>query len=74
MTPTVGRIVLLHHAEDGKDWPAIVLDTKPNGSAIYLQVFRARGNYFTWAAEGPTAGLWSWPPREAKDTDDPTAH
>jgi hypothetical protein len=63
MMLTVGRIVLLHHVEDQKDYPAIVVDIEDDGDP-HLYVFRARGPYFTRAAEGTHGGGWSWLPRE----------
>jgi hypothetical protein len=69
-TPGPCRMVMYHHPEDQRDWPAMILDVGDDvqindegdiGPECYLQVFRPRAPEWKRAVEGPRPGNWEWP-------------
>ncbi len=64
--PVKGRVVMYHHAEDGTDWPATVLDgpKTPEGQdalTFMLEVHRPRATFWKWTSWGSHWGQWAWP-------------
>jgi hypothetical protein len=58
--PTMGRIVYYHHAQDKRDWAAMVLDVDEE-RGVHVQVMRPRANEWHWTSEGDGPGQYRWP-------------
>ena len=76
MSVVQGDIVLFHHIDDGEDYPAVAVKTRPvvghsvssldGGIEWLLRVFRPRDETLTrWTSEGTDPGQFSESPRIA---------
>jgi hypothetical protein len=85
--PQPPEFVRFFHAEDGRHYPALVLEEAdvmgpepvaedqpaplPKEVVLHLQVFRPRGNMWVRAIHGKEHGQWTWYWEDKDRRDDP---